>query len=189
MTSGPPLEALEPAHEAAAHRRVGVDVVTIGVGEHPANDGVGLAWLGKSGIDHHSLRIEGPQRQDPSVQRRRNLALEACRSGGGLADEDRVAGPIGVIALMRDMIDQQQGFTVGRVVKLDAAGKSGQAVSNHANGPVPGELIVTKSDEMRKLRGLQAGDPVGHSCRLATGPWPDFPQFAVKPDMAALHPT
>ena len=56
----PPSASLEPAHEAAADRSMGIDMVDVVFGEHPADQGIGLAWLGERGFSHHSALIKAP---------------------------------------------------------------------------------------------------------------------------------
>jgi len=79
---------------------VRVDVINLLVGEQSADHAIGLAGLGKSCVAHHPIRIEGPERQNSTLKRRRDLFRIYARCLHGFADENRVTGTIGIVAVV-----------------------------------------------------------------------------------------
>lgn len=133
---------------------MGIDMVDILHRQHPAHHGIRFARLSQCGIDHHSIAIERPEREDSAVECRRDFIVIGSRLKRALANEDRMAGTIRIVAVVRDMVDQQQRLSGLRIVKLDTARESGLAVSGHARRAVRGQLLVTKADKMGELVGL-----------------------------------
>ena len=121
------------------------------IGEHGLDGRVSLAGLGQSGVDHHSLRVESPQRKNPAIERRRHLVVIDRCLFRRLAYEDRMAGPIGIIALVREVIDEQERLACLGIVQLDAAWKGGPAVGNHPDGTMCGKFLVAEAKEVGEL--------------------------------------
>ena len=135
---------------------MGVDMVDHGICQQAADNGVRLTGLGQGCIGHHAVSIEGAKRQDPAIQSRGNLVLMAGRLGRAFADENRVRCSIGIAAVVRAMIDQKQSVARIGVVERNTAGKSRLVVSGHPDGAVSGQLLITESEQMAKLSGVQA---------------------------------
>lgn len=95
---------------------MGIDMVDLVVRKHPPDHWIGLARLDQRGIDHHPVGTERSKRKDSAVQSRWDLILEYRRLAPIFADKDRMAGPVGVIALVRDMVDQQQRLPLSGIV-------------------------------------------------------------------------
>lgn len=131
---------------------MGINMVDRLIVEHTADDGIRLARLRKGRIDHHSIAVKGTERKDASVERGWNFILVRCCLSGSLADEDGVAGPVGVIAVVRDVIDKQQRLSRLRVIQLNPAREAWLTIGGHPDRAMKRELLVAKSDEMLKRR-------------------------------------
>ena len=121
---------------------MGINMVNRLIGKHSANDWVRFARLRKGSINHHAAAIEGAERKDPPVERRWNLAFIGCRRMRAFADENGVAGPVWVVAVVRDMVDEQQCFSRLGVIQLDAARECRLAVGSHADRAVALQILV-----------------------------------------------
>ena len=80
-----------------------------------------------------------------------------------LADENRMACPVGIIAVMRDMIDEQQRFARLGIVQLHAARIGRLPVGDHSDCPMAFQFLVAEAEKVGELRRLKAGNAVGHA--------------------------
>ena len=130
-------------------------MVDNGVIQQSPNCGIGFARLGKRRFAHHATCIEGAERKNAPIQGRRNFVHIFRGLGRTLAHEDRVAGTIGIVAVMGDVIDQQERFAGLRVIQLDAAGKCRAPIGSHANGANGRKLGIAETDEMTERGGIE----------------------------------
>ena len=133
-----------------------VNMVNRRVREKPPDYQVRLAWLGQGRIGHHAVSIKGAKRQDPPIQSRRNLALIAGRFGSAFADKNRMRCSIGIVSIVRAMIDQKQSIARFGVFEGNTAGKSRLVVSGHPDGAVSRQLLITEAEKMAERSRVQA---------------------------------
>lgn len=139
-----------------------VDVIDRTIVEKATDHRVGLSRLRQRRINHRAVRSEGAEGQDAPVERRRNFVHEAGRTAGILGDEDGVRSSIGIVAVVRYVIDQQHRLTGPRVVKGDPTGKADRRVGDHPRRAVRRELLVGAPLQMGEWRWVEALDSVGH---------------------------
>ena len=84
------LGPIDPRGEAAADGIVGVDMVDLPVGQQPADHASASPGWAKAASRHHSVRVEGAEREDSPVERRRDFVLVIPPLGRAFADEDRM---------------------------------------------------------------------------------------------------
>ncbi len=121
------LAALHSRREAAARRVVRVDMIDVPITKKAANRGIGLARLSQRRIGHHSVRVERAQRQYPPVERWRHLVMEAPSDGGLLANKDGVAGAVRIIAIVRNMIEEQDRGPFVNIIQAHPAREARRA--------------------------------------------------------------
>ena len=143
-----------------------IDMVDRLIGKYAPDSGIRFARLCNRRIDHHAVCIESAQRQDAPIQCRWNFIFISGRSRSSFADENRMAGPIRVLSIMRDMIDEQQRFACLGINELNAARKARLAIGNHSDGAMICQFSIAEDEKMGELRGLEAGNAVGHALAL-----------------------
>jgi len=156
--------------------------------QHPANDGVRLPRLGERRINHHSIAIEGAERENAPIERGRDFVRIRQGFRRRFADENRVTGTVGVVAVMRYMIDEQQRLARLCIVQLDAAGKGQLPVGKYSNRAVAGKLLIAEAEEVGELGRLEAGNAVGHPGVLLMAKSKRFPPLALKGPHRELAP-
>ena len=125
-----------------------VNMIDRFIRQQSADHGVRFAGLGKRGIGHHSRLVERPQRKDSSVKRRRDLIFINRGLGCTLADEDGVACAIGIVAVVRAMVDEQQGLPGLGVIQRDPAWEGWPSIGSHANDSLTLELGIVEADKV-----------------------------------------
>ena len=139
-----------------------IDMVDERIGEQLPDRAIGLARLGQRRIAHHPVPIERPQRKHATGKRRRNRIAIGSRPNRLLTNENGVGCPIGIFAVMRDMIDEQSVSPGSTSSRRTRQGKPGLLSRDHANGTMRGELFVGQADKMGEAGGVEPLDSIGH---------------------------
>ena len=156
-----------------------INMVDETVGEQLANHAIALAWLGQRRIAHHPVPIERSQRKQATGKRRRDRIAIGSRPNRLLTNENGVGRPIGIIAVVRDMIEEQKRFAGLNILKAHSAGKAGLAVRDHASGTMRGKFFYGQADKMGEAGGVEPFDSISHGAHLTQAFATRLPRLAV----------
>lgn len=140
-----------------------INVIDLRIGQQRPDRGIGLARLDQRCIAHHPSAIKRPQRQYPPIKRGWHDVHVARRFGRALADKDRMACPIRIVAIVRHMIDEQHRLPRRGIVERDAARKAWPLGHRHADDMVAGKYSLVGTDEMGESGGVQPPDRISHA--------------------------
>jgi hypothetical protein len=135
-------DSVHPRRVTAGLGVVQVKILNVSGGEHPAYGGFQAATLRKIGLDHHSGRIETPQRDCPGAEYLGNFPGFGLRLLRGGTNVNRVTCLERRVGGLMFVMDEQDFFADLGILQADPAGSAGFLVNRLADRAVISQFLV-----------------------------------------------